>query len=113
MLPLSAIAACGSSPPQIISYSPERGTIDVSTAAPIRIAFDHDVNKESVAIRLSMLPATNGTVVWLGPRQLEYQHPTLQPSTPYEAVREAGYKAAAANATTLRRHWAFNTERAP
>jgi len=113
MLTLSAIAACGSSPPQIISYSPERGTIDVSTAAPIRIAFDHDVDKESVAIRLSMLPATNGTVVWLGPRQLEYQHSTLQPSTLYEVVLEAGYKDVAGNAYALRHHWSFNTERAP
>src|SRR2546428_5795997 len=113
MLTLSAIAACGSSPPQIISYSPERGTIDVSTAAPIRIAFDHDVDKESVAIRLSMVPATNGSVRWLGPRQLEYQHSTLQPSTLYEVVLEAGYKDLGGNPYALRHHWSFTTERAP
>src|SRR2546427_9671007 len=97
MLTLSAIAACGSSPPQIISYSPERGTIDVSTAAPIRIAFDHDVDKESVAIRLSMLPATNGTVVWLGPRQLGDHHANLQPSALDDGVLEPGSEIVASN----------------
>ena len=110
---MGAVAACGSNPPQIIGYSPERGTIDVSTAAPIRIVFDHDVDKESVATRLSLVPATNGTVLWLGPRQLEYQHSTLQPSTLYEVVLDAGYKDVAGNAYALRHHWSFTTERAP
>src|SRR3989441_13282929 len=97
MLTLSAIAACGSSPPQIISYSPERGTIDVSTAAPIRIAFDHDVDKEAVATRLSMLPATNGTVVWLGPRHREDRDATLRPSTLYPTGGETGRRQVAGN----------------
>lgn len=110
---LSTISACGGSPPQIIDYSPERGTIDVSTAAPIRIAFDHDVDQSSVASRLSLLPATDGTVVWLGPRKLEYQHKALQPGTRYEVVLQAGYTDTAGNAYALRHHWSFTTERAP
>src|SRR5260370_750304 len=113
VLVLSALAACGGSPPQIIDYSPERGAIDVSTAAPVRITFDHDVDKQSVASRLSLVPATDGNVVWLGPRQLEYQHATLQPSTPYEVVLREGYTDLAGNAYTLRHHWSFTTESPP
>ncbi len=113
VLVLSALAACGGSPPQIIDYSPERGAIDVSTAAPVRITFDHDVEKQSVASRLSLVPATEGNVVWLGPRQLEYQHATLQPSTPYEVVLREGYTDLAGNAYTLRHHWSFTTESPP
>jgi Bacterial Ig-like domain len=113
VLVLSALAACGGSPPQIIDYSPERGAIDVSTAAPVRITFDHDVDKQSVASRLSLVPATDGSVVWLGPRQLEYQHATLQPSTAYEVVLGEGYKDLAGNAYALRHHWSFTTEGPP
>jgi Big-like domain-containing protein len=113
VLVLCALSACGGSPPQIVDYSPERGAIDVSTAAPVRITFDHDVDKESVASRLSLLPATDGNVVWLGPRQLEYQHATLRPSTAYEVVLLEGYKDLAGNAYSLRHHWSFTTEGPP
>jgi hypothetical protein len=112
-LVLSALPACGGSPPQIVDYSPERGAIDVSTAAPVRITFDHDVAKDSVASRLSMVPATDGNVVWLGPRQLEYQHATLRPSTAYEVVLSEGYTDLTGNAYTLRHHWSFTTEGPP
>ncbi len=113
VLVVSSLAACGGSPPQIIDYSPERGAIDVSTAAPVRITFDHDVDKESVAGRLSLVPATDGNVVWLGPRQLEYQHPTLLPATAYEVVLREGYKDLTGNEYTLRHHWSFTTEAPP
>ena len=113
VLVLSALSACGDSPPQIIDYSPERGAIDVSTAAPVRITFDHDVDKQSVASRLSLLPVTDGNVVWLGPRQLEYQHATLKPSTAYEVVLQEGYTDLSGNAYTLRHHWSFTTEAPP
>lgn len=112
-LVLSALAACGGNPPQIVDYSPERGAIGVSTAAPIRITFDHDVDKASVSGRLSLLPGVKGTVVWLSSRQLEYQHPTLLTNTTYEVVLEAGYKDLAGNAYALRHHWAFTTEAPP
>ena len=113
MLVLSAFASCGGGPPQIVDYSPERGAIDVSTAAPIRIAFDHDVDKRSVESRLSLLPATDGSVVWLGPRSLEYKHATLEPSRIYEVVLQAGYKDLAGTSYALRHHWTFTTERPP
>ena len=113
VLVLSALSACGDSPPQIIDYSPERGAIDVSTSAPVRITFDHEVDKQSVASRLSLLPVTDGNVVWLGPRQLEYQHATLKPSTAYEVVLQEGYTDLSGNAYTLRHHWSFTTEAPP
>ncbi len=113
MLVLTALASCGGSPPQIVDYSPERGAIDVSTAAPIRIAFDHDVDKSSVESRLSLLPATDGSVVWLGPRSLEYKHATLEPRRIYEVVLQAGYKDLAGNSYALRHHWTFTTEGPP
>jgi hypothetical protein len=113
LLVLSALTACGGSPPQIVDYSPERGAIDVSTAAPIRIGFDHDVDQQSVASRLSLVPATDGKVVWVSRRELSYQHSTLQPSTAYEVVLQAGYKDIAGNTYTLRHHWAFTTEGPP
>jgi hypothetical protein len=113
LLVMSALAACGGNPAQIVDYSPERGTIGVSTAAPIRITFDHNVDKASVESRLSLLPATNGTVLWLGPRQLEYEHPTLLTNTIYEVVLQAGYRDLAGNAYALRHHWSFTTEGAP
>jgi hypothetical protein len=113
MLVMSTLAACGGNPPQIVDYAPERGTIGVSTAAPIRITFDHDVDKASVESRLSLLPATSGNVQWLSPRRLEYQHPTLLTSTTYEVVLQAGYRDLAGNAYALRHHWTFTTEGAP
>jgi len=113
LLVLSALTSCGGSPPQIVDYSPERGAIDVSTAAPILITFDHDVDKSSVESRLSLLPAIGGNVVWLGPRSLEYKHATLQPSKIYEVVLLAGYKDLMGNAYALRHHWTFTTERPP
>ncbi|HXN77745.1 MAG TPA: Ig-like domain-containing protein, partial [Candidatus Dormibacteraeota bacterium] len=42
LLPLTA---CGGNPPQIVDYSPQRGAVEVSTAAPIKIAFDHAVDQ--------------------------------------------------------------------
>ncbi|HKV86463.1 MAG TPA: Ig-like domain-containing protein [Candidatus Dormibacteraeota bacterium] len=107
------LAACGGSPPQIVDYSPQRGAIDVSTAVPIRITFDHDVDKASVETRLHLSPATAGQVEWAGGRQLTYQHPPLQPSTNYEVILDPGYRDLAGNVYTLRHHWAFVTEAAP
>src|SRR6202049_4258182 len=110
---LVALVACGGSPPQIVDYAPERGTKDVSTAAPIRITFDHDVNKPSVESRLHLVPATAGTVNWVSSRQLIYEHPTLSPSTTYQVVLEGGYTDLIGNTYQLRHHWSFITEGPP
>jgi Tol biopolymer transport system component len=112
-LVLLPIAACGGNPPQIVDYSPERGAKDVSTATPIRITFDHDVDMPSVESRLHLLPVTSGTLVWVNARQLTYDHATLAPGTNYEVVLEAGYKDPQGNTAVLRHHWSFVTEGPP
>ena len=110
---LVGLAACGGNPPQIVDYSPERGAKEVSTAAPIHISFDHDVDMPSVASRLHLMPATAGSLVWVNARQLDFQHATLAPDTTYEVVLEAGYKDPAGNTVMLRHHWSFVTEGPP
>jgi Bacterial Ig-like domain len=110
LLPLTA---CGGTPPQIVDYSPQRGAVEVSTAAPIKIAFDHAVDQASVESRLHLLPVSIGTVQWETPRQLVYNHSTLQPNTTYEVILEAGYKDLAGNTYSLRHHWSFVTESPP
>jgi hypothetical protein len=110
---LASITACGGNPPQIIDYSPVRGAIDVSTTAPIRITFDHDVDQQSIESRLHLQPATSGTLTWVNPRQLAYRHSTLAPSSTYDVVLEAGYKDLAGNTAALRHHWSFVTEGPP
>ena len=112
-LVLGGLSACGGNPPQIVDYSPVRGAVDVSTAAPIRITFDHDVDQQSIESRLHLQPATSGDLVWLNARQLALQHPTLAPSSTYEVVLEAGYKDRAGNTAVLRHHWSFVTEVPP
>jgi hypothetical protein len=108
-----SITACGGNPPQIVDYSPERGARDVSTASPIRVTFDHDVDIQSVESRLHLVPATAGTLVWTNARQLAYEHPTLAPNTTYQVVLEAGYKDPEGNTALLRHHWSFLTEGPP
>ena len=113
VLVLIPLSACGGDPPQIVDYSPQRNTVDVSTAAPIRVAFDHDVDQASVETRLHLEPSTAGSVRWLNGHQLAYEHPTLRPSTTYEVILEPGYHDPQGNTYTLRHHWSFTTEGAP
>jgi hypothetical protein len=107
------LTACGGNPPQIVDYGPARGAIDVSTAAPVRITFDHAVDQPSVASRIRLLPTTAGKVRWITARQLVYEHDTLRPTTTYEVVIDPGYKDVAGNTYTLRHHWLFTTEGPP
>lgn len=107
------LTGCAGDPPQIVDYSPQRNTVDVSTAVPITITFDHDVDRSSVESRLHLVPATTGSVRWLNGRELVYDHETLRTETTYEVVLEAGYKDPAGNAYTLRHRWSFVTEGPP
>lgn len=110
---LASLTACGGNPPQIVDYSPARGSVDVSTAAPIHLSFDHDVDRASVESRLHLVPATPGSVRWLSGHDLVYEHATLKVSTAYEVALEAGYRDLAGNVYTLRHHWSFVTEGPP
>ena len=98
------LAGCGGDPPQIIDYSPQRNTVDVSTAAPVQITFDHDVDRASVESRLHLAPSTNGSVRWVSGHQLVYDHPTLRTNATYEVMLEPGYRDPAGNTYTLRHH---------
>jgi len=110
LLPLTA---CGGTPPQIIDYEPQRGALAVSTAAAIRITFDHPVDQGSVESRFHLLPEIAGAVRWTSPRHLVFEHSTLKASTTYEVILEPGYRDLSGNTYTLRHHWAFVTERPP
>ena len=107
------VAACGTNPPQIVDYSPQRGTIDVATSIPIGISFDVDVDKSSVEGRLHTNPSSIGHIVWLNNRSLSYVHQPFTPSTEYEAILEPGYKATTGDVYQLRHHWQFTTEGPP
>src|ERR1044071_2927585 len=107
------ITACGGDPPQIVDYAPQRNTIDVSTAIPIRITFDHEVDQASVSARLHLSPPAQGIVRWIDSRHLVYEHATLRTNTVYEFILEAGYRDPAGNTYTLRHHWSFTTEGPP
>src|SRR4029079_165290 len=85
-----AMTACGGDPPQIVDYAPQRSTIDVSTAIPIRITFDHEVDQASVNSRLHLSPAAQGIVRWIDSRHLVYEHATLRTNTVYEGTLQAG-----------------------
>ena len=89
---LAGLTACGGDPPQIVDYSPQRNSVDVSTAAPIRLSFDHNVDQASVESRLHINPATPGTIRWTNGRQLVLEHRTLRTNTIYEVILESGYR---------------------
>src|SRR5260370_26232499 len=110
LLPLTA---CAGNAPQIVDSSPQRGGVEVSTAAPIKIAFDHDGDQASVESRLHLVPASLGTGQWESAHQLLYTPPALQASTTYEVVLDPGYRDLAGNTYSLRHHWSFVTEGQP
>lgn len=110
---VAPLTACGGSPPQIVDYSPQRNGVDVSTAAPIHITFDHDVDETSVTSRLHLSPPTTGYVQWIDGHDLMYHHATLRTDTLYEVILDAGYRDPAGNVYSLRHHWSFTTEAPP
>ena len=115
---LVALLACGlgsacSIPPQIVDYTPERGSQSVPTNQPIKITFDRPMDQETVAARFRLEPSVAGSVSWPNPRQLLFTHATLKTGAHYEVVLEAGYRDAAGTVNDLRHHWPFQTEPAP
>jgi hypothetical protein len=110
---LAGLWACGGAPAQIVDYSPLRGAQNIPTTQPVKITFDHAVDQQSVSSRLHLSPDVAGSIRWLSPTSLEYDHPTLSPNTTYEVIIEAGYRDAAGNSYVLRHHWSFTTEASP
>src|SRR5438309_11058271 len=78
-----ALTAGGGDPPQIVDYSPQRNSVDVSTAAPPSITFDHDVDQASVASRPRLAPATAGPTQCVNGHELLSHHEALRSSTTY------------------------------
>ena len=113
VIALAGLSACAGAPAQIVDYSPLRGAQNVPTTQPVKITFDHAVDKASVAGRLRLSPDVGGSIRWLSDRALEYDHPTLKPDTTYAVELDAGYTDAAGNSYVLNHHWTFTTEPPP
>ena len=110
LLPL--LVACGGSP-QIVDYSPVRGSLGVRTNADLRIAFDRPVVRRSVESRFVLEPAGTGRIVWRSPTELVYQHDPLRTSTWYRVLLKAGYRSTTGGASGLDHSWQFQTEGPP
>jgi Big-like domain-containing protein len=107
---LTAAAGCGGAP-QIIDYSPERGSTGVATNAPIRVDFDRAVDRASVAGRFAISPAAAGHVTWPSARELLFvEDAPLRTDTTYQVLLHAGYRSAGGGAADLDHAWYFRTE---
>lgn len=105
-----AAAGCGGAP-QIIDYSPERGSTGVATNAPIRVDFDRAVDRASVASRFAISPAAAGHVTWPNARELLFvEEAPLRTDTSYQVLLHAGYRSAGGGAADLDHTWYFRTE---
>ena len=75
---LRRAVACGGTRPRSSTTRPLRGADDVSTAAPIQITFDHDVDEASVAEPAAPRAGDDRAPSrGSAPRQLAYEHSTL------------------------------------
>lgn len=115
-----ALAACGPAGPAIQEVSPGKGESNVAGDAPIRVTFNHDMDRASVESRLRLDPAIPGCdqggcpVSWNG-RVLTVRHDghQFQPATRYRVTLRAGYRDNAGRVEGLEHFWDFNTEGAP
>jgi len=103
-------AGCGGAP-QIIDYSPEKGSTGVATRAPIRVDFDRPVDPGSVSQRFSLRPAARGRITWAGPREMLFiEQVPLRTDTTYQVLLRAGYRSQGGGAADLDHAWYFRTE---
>ncbi|GAC1330760.1 MAG: hypothetical protein NVSMB17_08380 [Candidatus Dormibacteria bacterium] len=117
---LLALAACGPSGPAIQEVRPSKGEQNVAADAPVRVVFNHDMDRGSVESRFSMMPAIEGCdrvscpLVWKG-RTMTLNHPLHQfaPDTHYRVSLKAGYRDAAGRAEGTDHFWDFRSEAAP
>src|SRR5207302_94303 len=87
---------------EIVDYSPQRGSSEVATNAPVQITFDRPVDTRSVASRFHVLPAVNGQITWPRPNQLIFAHEPLKTATDYTVELSAGYKDSQGQVYSLR-----------
>ena len=124
LLPLAVVAAlataCGPDGPAIQEVSPSKGETNVAGDAPMRITFNHDMDRQSVESRVLLAPAIAGCdtstcpLAWSG-RTLTLSHTGLQfaPSTKYRVTLKPGYRDTAGRTEGLEHFWEFTTESAP
>jgi hypothetical protein len=118
LLLAAALAVLGGGPacsnaPQVVAIAPDRQAQQVPSNRDVLIRFDHDMDRASVASRLSVTPATAGNLVWDSPRQVSFRHQPFLPDTDYRVALAAGYRDAAGNVNSFNHGWTFRTEAAP
>jgi hypothetical protein len=127
----STLTACFASPPQIISLTPNRGSIGVPPDTPITVLFDRPVLRSSVAERFSISPSIPGCnlagaftapasapcyVVWSdGNAQFSLLHASavLAPDTQYTFTLGAGFREPTGAVNTVDHTWQITTAGAP
>jgi Tol biopolymer transport system component len=106
------VAGCGT-PPQILEISPSRGASNVGSSDAIKVRFDRPMDERSVADHFKVMPTVKGTLEWITPDELAFEHNPLEPSSSYQVILEPGYRDAQGNVNSLRHSWSFSTESAP
>jgi hypothetical protein len=120
VLLVGVLAGCGPDGPAIQEVSPAKGENNVAADAPIRVVFNHDMERASVESRLSLAPALEGCdqvacpLTWSG-RALVLNHPLhpFAPDTRYRVSLRAGYRDSAGRAEGNDHFWEFHSESAP
>jgi Tol biopolymer transport system component len=114
------LAACGPDGPAIQEVSPGKGEGNVAGDAPIRVTFNHDMDRASVESRFRVDPTIAACdqsvcpVSWNG-RTLTLRHDGHQflPATKYRVTLRAGYRDSAGRVEGQEHFWEFTTEGAP
>lgn len=127
----SVLTGCFASPPQIISLTPNRGSVGVPPDTPITVLFDRPVVRSSVAQRFSISPGIQGcnlgaafsapasapcSVVWSdGNAQFSLLHggAVLAPDQQYTFTLAGGFREPAGAVNTVDHTWQITTAGAP
>ena len=123
LLPLGllwGLVSCGPSGPAIQAVSPSKGEANVAGDAPVKITFNHDMDRASVEARFRLSPQVAGCdptecpVRWTG-RTLQLGHAPHQfaANTRYRVTLMPGYRDTAGQVEGLEHFWDFTTESAP
>lgn len=131
MVSTSALTGCFASPPQIISLTPNRGSIGVPPDTPITVVFDRPVVRSSVAQRFTISPGIPGcdlraaftapasapcSVAWSdGDAQFSLLHAgaVLAPDQQYTFTLAGGFREPTGAVNTIDHTWQITTAGAP
>lgn len=125
------LTGCFSAPPQIISLEPNRGSTSVPANAPVRVIFDRQVLRSSVAGRFSVSPSIPGCdfsvvftasstapcwIHWLDSQpgfDLIHTGAVFAPQTQYNFTLAGGFTDPAGDRNGLDHHWDITSAAAP